>query len=55
MLRQLFLSHDIGRSMDLYLLGMKHAPSVVIVSKQRSEYDYTPSSMSHKLSVAIIS
>ena len=32
MLRQLFLSHDIGRSMDLYHLGMKHAPSVVIVS-----------------------
>ena len=26
------LSHDIGRSMDLYHLGMKHASSVVIVS-----------------------
>ena len=34
---------------------MKHAPSVVIISWQRSEIDDTPSNMSHALSVAIVS
>ena len=31
MLPQLSSSHDNGQSIDLYPLGMKHAPSVVIV------------------------
>ena len=37
MLLQLPLSHDNGQSMIMYSLGMKHGPSVVIVSWQRSE------------------
>ena len=32
MLRQLLLSHDNGQSMVIYLLGMKHAPTVEIIS-----------------------
>ena len=42
MLLQLSSPHDNGQSMVKYPLGMKHAPSVVIVSWQRSEYDDTP-------------
>ena len=38
MLRQLLLSSDNGQSMVIYPLGMNHAPSVVIVSLQRSEH-----------------
>ena len=41
MLRQFLSSHDDGQSMVIYPLGMKHASSVVIVSCQRSEYDYS--------------
>ena len=40
MLRQLSLSHDNGQNMVIHPLGMKHAPSVVIVSWQRSEHGY---------------
>ena len=40
MLRQLLSSHDNGQSMVLYPLGMKHAPTVVIVTWQRSEHGY---------------
>ena len=36
MLRQLSSSHDNGQSMIIYPLGINHAPSVVIVSWQRS-------------------
>ena len=32
MLRELSSSHDNGQSMVIRLLGMKHAPSVVIVT-----------------------
>ena len=38
MLRQLLSFHDNGQSMVIYPLGMNHAPSVVIVSGQRSEH-----------------
>ena len=38
MLRQLSSSHDNGQSMVIYPLDMNHAPSIVIVSKQRSEH-----------------
>ena len=38
MLRQLPLSHKNGQSMVIYPLGINHAPSVVIVSWQRSEH-----------------
>ena len=55
MLRRLSSSHDKGQSMVINPLGMKHAPSVVIISRPRSEYDDTPSSISHALLVAIIS
>ena len=41
MLRQLSSWHDNGQSMVIHLLGMKHAPSVVIVSWQRSEHGYS--------------
>ena len=41
MLRQLLSSHDNGQSMVLYPLGMKHAPTVVIVKRQRSEHGYS--------------
>ena len=41
MLRQLLSSHDNGQSMVIYHSCMKHAPSVVIVSCQRSEHDYS--------------
>ena len=40
MLRQLSLSHANGRSKVIHPLRMKHAPSVVIVSWQRSEHGY---------------
>ena len=40
MLCQLPSSHDKGNSMVMYSLGIKHAPSVVIVSRQRSEHGY---------------
>ena len=38
MLRQLPPSHDNDQSMAMYSSGMKYAPSVVIVSLQRSEH-----------------
>ena len=38
MLRQLLSSSDNGQSTVIYPLGMNHAPSVVIVSWQRSEH-----------------
>ena len=41
MLRQLSSWHDNGPSKVIHLLGMKHAPSVVIVSWQRSEHGYS--------------
>ena len=40
MLRQLSSWHDNGQSIVIHLLGMKHAPSVVIASWQRSEHGY---------------
>ena len=55
MLRQLSSSHENGHSMTIYNSCRKHAPSVVIVSIHRPEYDYTPLSISHAPSVAIIS
>ena len=41
MLWQLASSHDNGQSMVIHLLNMKHAPSVDIVSWQRSEHGYS--------------
>ena len=41
MLRQLSSSHDNGQSMVINLLGMKHAPTVVIVTWQWSEHGYS--------------
>ena len=41
MLRQLSSSHDNGQSMVIHLLGMKHAPTVVIVTWQRSEHGFS--------------
>ena len=38
MLRQLPSSHDNSQGMVIYLLGMNHASSFVIVSRQRSEH-----------------
>ena len=38
MLRQLSSSHDNGQSMVFHLEGMKHAPTVDIVTCQRSEH-----------------
>ena len=38
---QLSSWHDNGQSMVIYLLGMKHTPSVVIVTCQRSEHGYS--------------
>ena len=51
MLRQLSSSKNNGQSMVLYPFGMNHAPSVVIVSWQRSEHGnislrYEPCSVS---------
>ena len=51
MLRQLSSSSDNGQSMVIYPLGMNHAPSLVIVSWQRSEHGnislrYEPCSVS---------
>ena len=40
-LRQLSSSHDNGQSMVIHLLGMKHAPTVVIVTWQWSEHGYS--------------
>ena len=40
MLRQLLSSHDNGQSMVIYHSCMNRAPSVVIVSCQRSESGY---------------
>ena len=40
MLRQLTSSHDKGQSMVIHLKGIKQAPSVVIVTWQRSEHVY---------------
>ena len=42
MLGQLSSPHDNGQSMVIHPLGMKHAPSVVIASWQRSEHGYLP-------------
>ena len=39
--RQLSSWHDNGQSMVIHLKGMKHAPSVFIVTWQRSELDYS--------------
>ena len=41
MLWQLSSWHDNGQSMVIHPLGMKHAPTVVIVSWQRSEHGYS--------------
>ena len=41
MLRQLSSPHDNGQSMVIHLLGMKHAPTVVIVTWQWSEHGYS--------------
>ena len=41
MLGQLSSPHDNGQSMVIHPLGMKHAPSVVIASWQRSEHGYS--------------
>ena len=41
MLRQLSSSHDNGQSMVIHPEGMKHAPTVDIVSWQRSENGYS--------------
>ena len=51
MLRQLLSSSDNGQSMVIYLLGMNHAPSLVIFSWQWSEHGnislrYEPCSVS---------
>ena len=40
MLRQLSSSHENGQSMVIHPEGMNHAPSVVIISWQRSEQGY---------------
>ena len=41
MIRQLSSWHVNGQSMVIYLLGIKHTPSVVIVTCQRSEHGYS--------------
>ena len=41
MLGQLSSPHDNGQSIVIHPLGMKHAPSVVIASWQRSEHGYS--------------
>ena len=41
MRRQLPLSHDNGQSMVIYHTSMKHAPSFVFASCQRTEHGYT--------------
>ena len=41
MLRQLSSWHDNGQSMVIHLKGMKHVPTVVIVTWQRSEHGYS--------------
>ena len=41
MLGQLSSPHDNGQSMVIHPLGMKHAPSVVIASWQRSGHSYS--------------
>ena len=51
MLRQLLSSHDNGQSMVLYPEGMKHAPTVVIVTWQRSEHGY----LSHRYETRSVS
>ena len=38
---QLSLSHDSGQSMVIYHTSMKHAPSFVFASCQRTEHGYT--------------
>ena len=40
MLRQLSSSHDNGQSMVIHPEGMKHAPTVDILTWQRSEHGY---------------
>ena len=40
MLRQLSSWHDTGQSMVIHPEGMKHAPTVDIVSWQRSEHGF---------------
>ena len=41
MLRQLSSPHDNGQSMVIHLIYMKHAPTVVIVTWQRSEHEFS--------------
>ena len=41
MLRQLLSSHENGQSMVIHPEGMNHAPTVVIVTGQRSEHGYS--------------
>ena len=41
LLRPLTSSHDNGQSMVIHLLGMKHAPTVVLVTWQRSEHGFS--------------
>ena len=55
MLRPLISSSDNGQSIVIYPLGMNHAPSVVIVSGQRSEHGYISLNMNHAPSVVIVS
>ena len=55
MLRQLSSSHDNGQSMVIYPSRMKHARSVVIVSKQLSEHGDISYMYKHALSVVIVS
>ena len=47
-------SHDNGQSMVINPFGKKHAPSVVIVSWQRSDRGDTRQEMKHALSVVIV-
>ena len=55
MLGQLSSPHDNGQSMVIHPLGMKHAPSVVIASWQRSEHCYSSLRYENAPSVVIVS
>ena len=55
MIRQLPSWHDNGQSMVIHPLGMKHAPSDVIISWQLWEHGYTSLRYKNAPSVVIIS
>ena len=55
MLHQLSSSHDNGQSMVIYHSCMKHAPTVVIVSRQRSGHGNVSLMYVHASSVVIVS